>query len=103
MHARLAFSVAVHMDPDILLIDEALSTGDAAFKKKARAKMEELMGSARTMLVVSHGLGTIKEICNDAIWLDHGKLMKHGAPDEIVSAYTEFVDSGNSAEVLEDF
>jgi ABC-type polysaccharide/polyol phosphate transport system ATPase subunit len=103
MHARLAFSVAVHMDPDILLIDEALSTGDAAFKKKARAKMEELMSSARTMLVVSHGLGTIKEICNDAIWLDHGRLMKRGAPDEIVSAYTEFVDSGNSAEVLEDF
>ena len=103
MHARLAFSVAVHMDPDILLIDEALSTGDAAFKKKARAKMEELMSSARTMLVVSHGLGTIKEICNDAIWLDHGKLMKRGSPDEIVSSYTEFVESGNSAEVLEDF
>jgi ABC-type polysaccharide/polyol phosphate transport system ATPase subunit len=103
MHARLAFSVAVHMNPDILLIDEALSAGDAAFKKKARIKMEELMGSARTMLVVSHGLGTIKEICNDAIWLDHGRLMKRGAPDEIVSSYTEFVESGSSAEVLEDF
>jgi len=103
MNARLAFSVAVHMDPDILLIDEALSTGDAAFKKKARIKMEELMGSARTMLVVSHGLGTIKELCNDAIWLDHGRLVGRGSADEIVSKYTEFVDSGNSAVVLEDF
>lgn len=103
MNSRLAFSVAVHMDPDILLIDEALSAGDAAFKKKARIKMEELMESARTMLVVSHGLGTIKELCNDAIWLDHGRLVSRGEPGEIVSAYTEFVDSGNSAVVLEDF
>jgi ABC-type polysaccharide/polyol phosphate transport system ATPase subunit len=103
MNSRLAFSVAVHMDPDILLIDEALSAGDAAFKKKARTKMEELMESARTMLVVSHGLGTIKEICNDAIWLDHGRLVTRGKPDEIVDAYTKFVDSGNSAVVLEDF
>lgn len=103
MGSRLAFSVAVHMDPDILLIDEALSAGDAAFKKKARIKMEELMQSARTMLVVSHGLGTIKELCNDAIWLDHGRLVSRGEPSEIVDAYTKFVDSGNSAVVLEDF
>ncbi len=103
MNARLAFSVAVHMDPDILLIDEALSTGDAAFKRKARIKMEELMGNARTMLVVSHGLGTIKELCNDAIWLDHGRLVGRGSADEIVDRYTDFVDSGNSAVVLEDF
>lgn len=103
MNSRLAFSVAVHMDPDILLIDEALSAGDAAFKKKARIKMEELMESARTMLVVSHGLGTIKELCNDAIWLDHGRLVSRGKPGEIVDAYTKFVDSGNSAVVLEDF
>ena len=103
MNARLAFSVAVHMDPDILLIDEVLSTGDAAFKRKARIKMEELMGNARTMLVVSHGLGTIKELCNDAIWLDHGRLVGRGSADEIVDRYTDFVDSGNSAVVLEDF
>jgi len=103
MHARLAFSVAVHMNPDILLIDEALSTGDAAFKKKARIKMEELMGSARTMLVVSHGLGTIKEICNDAIWLDHGRLMQRGTPSDIVDAYTRFVDSGDAATSFHDF
>ena len=103
MGARLAFSVSVHMDPDILLIDEALSAGDAKFKKKAGAKMNELMGNARTMMVVSHGLGTIKEICNDAIWLDHGKLVKRGSPDDVVDAYTKFVDSGDAATSFHDF
>jgi ABC-type polysaccharide/polyol phosphate transport system ATPase subunit len=103
MQSRLAFSVAVHMDPDILLIDEALSAGDAAFKKKASIKMEELMQSARTMLVVSHGLGTIKEICNDAIWLDHGRMVMRGNPDEVVDSYTKFVDSGDAATSFHDF
>jgi len=103
MGARLAFAVSVHMDPDILLIDEALSAGDAKFKKKAAAKMNELMGSARTMMVVSHGLGTIKEICNDAIWLDHGRMIQRGTPDEVVAAYTKHVDSGDAATSFHDF
>jgi len=102
MFSRLAFSVAVHMDPDILLIDEALSAGDAAFKRKANAKMQELVDNASTMLLVSHALGTIKTICNDCIWLDHGRLMMRGAPDEVVEAYTNHVNVAQSAEVLED-
>ena len=65
MFSRLAFAVAVHMDPDILMIDEALSAGDAKFKKKAADKMHELMHSARAMFLVSHALGSIKEMCND--------------------------------------
>jgi ABC-type polysaccharide/polyol phosphate transport system ATPase subunit len=103
MYSRLAFAVAVHMDPDILLIDEALSAGDAHFKKKAGDKMNELVSKARTMLVVSHALGTIKELCDEAIWLHKGKLIRRGEPDEIISAYTKFLQVGEDALTLEDF
>ena len=103
MAARLAFSVGVHMDPDILLIDEALSAGDAHFKEKAAAKMHELMENARTMLLVSHGLPTIKELCNDAIWLDHGRLMMHGDPSEVVEAYLDNINSTKQSSALNDF
>ena len=80
MSARVAFSVAVHMKPDILMIDEALSTGDAHFREKAGAKMAELRESARAMFLVSHGLGSIREMCTEVLWLDRGKLMMHGEP-----------------------
>jgi teichoic acid transport system ATP-binding protein len=102
MSARLGFSVAVHMQPDILMIDEALSTGDAHFREKANAKMAELRESARAMFLVSHGLGSITEMCNEAIWLDHGKLMMRGEPEEVVTAYMEFVKVKKSASSMED-
>ncbi|MDR1119103.1 MAG: ABC transporter ATP-binding protein [Bifidobacteriaceae bacterium] len=102
MAARLAFAVGVHMDPDILMIDEALSAGDAAFRVKAAAKMEELMTSARAMFLVSHALGTIKEMCNDCIWLHKGKLMLHATPEACVKAYTKFLAVGENAFTLED-
>ena len=102
MSARVGFSVAVHMKPDILMIDEALSTGDAHFREKANAKMAELRDSARAMFLVSHGLGSIKEMCNEAIWLDKGKLMMRGEPAEVVDAYMEFVNVKKSASNLED-
>lgn len=103
MYSRLAFAVAVHMEPDILIIDEALSAGDAKFKEKAQQKMTELVGKARTMLVVSHALGTIKELCDEAIWLHQGKLIRRGEPNEIIDAYTNFLNVGESALILEDF
>jgi ABC-type polysaccharide/polyol phosphate transport system ATPase subunit len=103
MYSRLAFAVAVHMDPDILIIDEALSAGDAHFKKKAGDKMAELVDKARTMLVVSHALGTIKELCDEAIWLHKGKLLRRGEPEEIIGAYTKFLQVGEDALTLEDF
>ena len=102
MSARVGFSVAVHMKPDILMIDEALSTGDAHFREKANAKMAELRDSARAMFLVSHGLGSIKEMCNEAIWLDRGKLMLRGQPDEVVNAYIKFVKVKKSATTMED-
>jgi len=102
MSARVEFSVAVHMKPDILMIDEALSTGDAHFREKANAKMAELRDSARAMFLVSHGLGSIKEMCSEAIWLDKGKLMMRGQPSEVVNAYMKFVKVKKSATAMED-
>jgi teichoic acid transport system ATP-binding protein len=102
MSARVGFSVAVHMKPDILMIDEALSTGDAHFREKATAKMAELRESARAMFVVSHGLDSIKEMCNEAMWLDRGRLMMRGEPADVVDAYMKFVKVKKSASNLED-
>ena len=103
MFSRLAFAVAVHMEPDILLVDEALSAGDAKFKEKATNKMMELVSQARTMFLVTHALGTVKEMCNDALWLHQGKLQIRGTPDEVVDAYTNFVRVGSTAaSTLED-
>jgi teichoic acid transport system ATP-binding protein len=102
MSARLGFSVAVHMKPDILMIDEALSTGDAHFREKATAKMAELRDSARAMFLVSHGLNSIKEMCNEAIWLDHGTLMMRGDPEEVVDAYIKFTKVKKKGSATED-
>ncbi len=102
MFQRLAFSVSVHMDPDILLIDEALSAGDAAFKNKSAQKMQELMSSARAMFLVSHSMGSIQQLCNRAIWLHKGRLMLEGSVDEVAAAYTRFVQVGENAFTMED-
>ncbi len=102
MYSRLAFSVAVHMEPDILLIDEALSAGDARFKEKAMNKMTDLVGQARTMLLVSHGLGTIVQMCSDAMWMHHGEIVMRGEPQAVVDAYTKFMKVGDISAVLED-
>ncbi len=102
MYSRLAFSVAVHMDPDILMIDEALSAGDATFKSKAAAKMAELRENARAMFLVSHSMASIKQLCNDCIWIHKGRLMMRGTPEEVIAEYTRFVAVGSSAVVLED-
>ena len=92
MFSRLAFAVAVHMEPDILLVDEALSAGDAKFRRRASAKMRELMGQARTIFLVSHALGSVVDLCNDAIFLQEGKIVARGEPQRIVDMYTESVD-----------
>lgn len=102
MRSKLAFAVSVHMDPDILMIDEALSAGDAKFKKKAADKMHELMSSARALFLVSHALGSIKDLCNRAIWLHKGELMLEGEPEQVIAAYTKFLDVGEDAFTFED-
>ena len=102
MYGRLAFSVAVHMDPDILLIDEALSVGDARFKRKSFEKMRELCAEARTIVLVTHALGSVRELCSEAMWLHKGRLAMCDHPDTVVEAYTRFLDVGESEVVLED-
>ena len=94
MYGRLAFSVAVNMDPDILLIDEALSVGDARFRRKSANKMRELCSQARTIVLVSHALGTVRELCDQAIWLDKGVMRMWDEPEAVVDAYTEFLEVG---------
>jgi teichoic acid transport system ATP-binding protein len=84
------------------MIDEALSAGDASFKTKAAEKMAELRASARATFLVSHSLASIRQLCNDAIWLHKGKIMMRGTPEEVTEAYTEFVNVGASGVVLED-
>jgi teichoic acid transport system ATP-binding protein len=102
MYGRLAFAVAVTMEPDILLIDEALSVGDARFRKKSFRKMRELCGENRTILLVSHALGSIKELCDQAIWIHKGELRMWDDPDSVVDAYTEFLEVGEDALTMED-
>ncbi len=102
MYGRLAFSVAVHMEPDILLIDEALAAGDARFKGKPFEKMRELCGEARTILIVSHALGSIRQLCDEVIWMHKGQLAMWDDPDTVIEAYTRFLDVGQTEAVLED-
>jgi len=102
MYARLAFSVAATVEPDILIIDEALSTGDARFKEKSLNRIKELRSADRALILVSHALGTIEEICNEVLWLDKGKVMMRGKPDVVIAAYREFLNVGKSAASNED-
>ena len=103
MYGRLAFSVAVNMDPNILLIDEALSVGDARFRKKSFRKMRQLCRQARTILLVSHSMASIRELCDDAIWMHEGRLRMWDEPDAVIGAYTKFLDvNEDDPETLDD-
>ncbi len=102
MYGRLAFAVAVMMEPDILLIDEALSVGDARFRRKCARKMRELCSEDRTVVLVSHALGTIQDLADHAIWMDHGELRMWDEPETVINAYTEFLEVEQNAVTLED-
>lgn len=101
MYGRLAFSVAINMDPDILLIDEALSVGDARFRRKSFDRMRALCEQDRTILFVSHALRSIRTLCDRAIWIHGGELRMRGEPDEVIEAYRTFLDV-NDDEVTEE-
>ncbi len=87
MVMRLAFSVAVHTDPDILLIDEVLAVGDQAFQAKCFDKIYEFRRQGKSMVCVSHASATVRELCDRAIWLDHGELIMAGSVAEVCEAY----------------
>ena len=94
MYSRLAFAVAVSVDPDIMIIDEALATGDASFKARSYEKIRELCSRARTIVLVSHSLHSLQELSTRAIWLHDGRLILDESPGQVVAAYTAFTTSG---------
>jgi ABC-type polysaccharide/polyol phosphate transport system ATPase subunit len=88
MMMRLAFSVAVHMKPDILIIDEVLAVGDQRFQAKCFERILQFRKEGKTLLFVSHSSELVRRLCDRAIWLDHGKLMLAGVPDAVLAAYS---------------
>lgn len=91
MYARLAFAVAIHVDADILLVDEILGVGDMNFQAKCANKIYEMKKSGTTILVVTHDMGTIDRLCDYGIWLDHGRKLDEGQPRYIQNRYLEFM------------
>ena len=89
MYVRLAFAVAAHLEPEILLVDEVLAVGDIAFQKKCLGKMGDIAKGGRTVLFVSHNMGAIRSLCGSAIWIDDGQIVERGPTDEVVRNYEE--------------
>jgi homopolymeric O-antigen transport system ATP-binding protein len=87
MYVRLAFSVAAHLEPEILLVDEVLAVGDAEFQQRCLGRMEDFSGTGRTVLFVSHNMQTINQLCERVIWLDGGTIVADGDPSEVVTRY----------------
>jgi ABC-type polysaccharide/polyol phosphate transport system ATPase subunit len=90
MYVRLAFAVAAHLEPEILIVDEVLSVGDYAFQAKSRARMEEMRDSGRTIVFVSHNLQAVTELCNTAIVLNEGQIVFSGSTDKAIKEYCRF-------------
>src|SRR5579871_3778099 len=94
MYMRLAFAVAAHVEPEILLVDEVLAVGDAAFQRKCLGKMGEVARGGRTIVFVSHNLGAIRGLCDRAIWIEHGQLQHQGPTQDTVNRYLASVQEG---------
>lgn len=88
MYVRLGFSVAIHVEPDVLVVDEILAVGDASFQEKSRRKFEELKQQGKTVILVSHSLGTVLEMCDYAAWIEKGELRQVGPVKEVAELYT---------------
>ena len=87
MKARLGFSVATMVNPEILICDEVLSVGDANFRRRCNARMQEMLSGGTTLLFVSHSNSAVRALCQNAVWLDHGQIRDIGTADAICSAY----------------
>jgi ABC-type polysaccharide/polyol phosphate transport system ATPase subunit len=97
MYMRLGFAVAIHVDPDVLLVDEVLAVGDEGFTHKCLDKFAEFRRRGRTILLVTHSLGLVERFCDDALWLDKGKVKGTGDPRRVVGAYVTDVERGEEA------
>ena len=96
MHSKLAFAITAILETDIILIDEVLSVGDINFREKSYNKMKELISDdKRTVIIVSHSLGSIKELCDTVLWLNDGKIIEIGKPEEVIPKYEKFMNGGN--------
>src|SRR5688572_2626380 len=106
MYVRLAFAVAAHLEPDILVIDEVLAVGDAEFQKKSLGKMHDVSRGGRTVLFVSHNMAAIQALCTRTIWLDRGQVVAEGATPAVISKYLQGArpvdDGGNRTRLLGD-
>ena len=90
MYVRLGFAVAVEVDPDILLVDEVLAVGDASFQRKCLRRMSEFREQKKTMLIISHDLNTIQSVSDQILFLDHGRVLGHGPPGQVIGQYETF-------------
>jgi lipopolysaccharide transport system ATP-binding protein len=99
MMVRLAFAVQVHVEPDVLIVDEALSVGDARFQAKALTKIEEILRRGTTLLFVGHDLSAVRSFCNQAMLLDKGRVIKSGIPDDVIADYLYIVQKDRVAEL----
>ena len=96
MYVRLGFAVAVHVDPDILIVDEVLAVGDEGFSLRCLDRFAEFKRHGKTILLVTHGLATVERFCDEALWLDHGKMRAEGDPRRVIEAY--LTDIGKAEE-----
>jgi ABC-2 type transport system ATP-binding protein/teichoic acid transport system ATP-binding protein len=90
MRARLAVAIAAHLDPEVLLIDEALTGGDSAFQEHVAEKLAQLTGQGRTVIIVTHGLSTVRTMATQALWMHEGRVAEAGDPDEVVNKYLRY-------------
>jgi ABC-type polysaccharide/polyol phosphate transport system ATPase subunit len=97
MYMRLGFAVAIHVDPDVLLIDEVLAVGDESFTRKCLDKFAEFRARGKTILFVTHSLGLVERMCDDVLWLRHGRTADRGDPKRVVDAYLTYVAGGEEA------
>lgn len=91
MICRLAFAIATAIEPEILLVDEVLSVGDLGFQAKARQRMTDMMHKAEVIVMVSHDLGILPKVCDQVVWLEHGRIRQHGPSAQVIAAYMEHV------------
>jgi lipopolysaccharide transport system ATP-binding protein len=101
MFMRLGFSVAVHTDPDILLVDEVLAVGDAGFVAKCKDRIAELRKQGKTLILVTHDLEAVERWCDEAIWLHQGEVKDRGYPRRVIDAYRHFVEKGEEDAILQ--
>src|SRR6185369_15702917 len=97
MYMRLGFAVAIHVDPDVLLIDEVLAVGDESFTRKCMDKIGEFRRRGKTILIVTHSLGLVEKMCDEVLWLRKGRVADGGDPKRVVDAYLTYVAGGEEA------